>query len=131
MLNEFEGDQSSVVAELVQKAESIDDIRLVVIRLDNAGDLKKLGDTFRKSAGKNGIALVGTVTNNKPMVLCAVTDDLTSKINAGEIVREVGSQMGGGGGGKPHLATAGGKDADKLDAALKFGTEFIKNKLKL
>ncbi len=126
-----EGDQSSVVAELVQKAESIDDIRLVVIRLDNAGDLKKLGDTFRKSAGKNGIALVGTVTNNKPMVLCAVTDDLTSKINAGESVREVGSQMGGGGGGKPHLATAGGKDADKLDAALKFGTEFIKNKLKL
>jgi alanyl-tRNA synthetase len=64
------------------------------------------------------------------MVMCAVTDDLTSKVKAGNIVREVGMFMGGGGGGKPHLATAGGKDVSKLSEALENGLQLIKSQLK-
>ena len=63
------------------------------------------------------------------MVMCAVSDDLTAKIKAGDIVRSVGEFMGGGGGGKPHLATAGGKDISKLGKALESGKKLIIEKL--
>jgi len=63
------------------------------------------------------------------MVMCAVTDDLTNSLKAGDVVREVGKHMGGGGGGKPHLATAGGKDSSKLSEAMDKGKLFIEKKL--
>jgi len=61
------------------------------------------------------------------MIMCAVTDDLTDRIQAGKIVQEVGILMGGGGGGKPHIATAGGKDIDCLDNVLEKGKELIQS----
>ncbi|NOZ08434.1 MAG: alanine--tRNA ligase [FCB group bacterium] len=121
--------QADVMADLLTHGESIGDVRLVVIRLENSGDLKELGDIFRTKAQHRAVALVGAVRNDKPMVLCAVTDDLTNAVRAGEIVKQVGAQMGGGGGGRPHLATAGGRDIKLLDAALEFGAKLIREKL--
>ena len=77
-----------------------------------------------------GVALIGTIQDNKPMVMCAVTDDLIDKIKAGQIVKEMGILIGGGGGGKPHIATAGGNKIDSLDDALKKGKEIIYSLLK-
>ena len=51
-------------------------------------------------------------------LVCVVTDDLKNSYPAGKIVGEAARFLGGGGGGKPHLATAGGKDIDKLDELL-------------
>ena len=61
--------------------------------------------------------------------MCAVSDNLIAKVKAGEIVRSVGQAMGGGGGGKPHLATAGGKDISKLKEALQSGKKLIIKKI--
>jgi len=63
----------------------------------------------------------------KTIVMCAVTDDLISKIQAGKIVKEIGGIMGGGGGGKPHIATAGGTDVKLLQDALDHGKNFIQS----
>jgi len=60
-------------------------------------------------------------------MVCVVTDDLIKdkKLMAGKIVGEVAKLVGGGGGGKPHMATAGGKDIDKIDEALAKFNEII------
>ena len=115
------------VDELIAKAEDIDGLRLVVQRLDDPGDLKGFGDQFRQAFKTNGVALIGTIQREKPMVLCAVTDDLVSQIHAGKIVKEMGGIMRGGGGGKPHIATAGGTDVDLLQDALDHGKKIIKS----
>ena len=117
--------QGSVVEELVESAENLNGYKIVVEQLDNISDFKEMGDAFRQHFKNNGIALIGSKVSGKPMVMCAVSDDLTSKIKAGDVVRSVGQFMGGGGGGKPHLATAGGKDISKLDEALKSGKKLI------
>ena len=62
------------------------------------------------------------------VTLCAVvTDDLVKekKLSAGKIAGDTAKLLGGGGGGKPHLATAGGKDVDKLDEAIAALPEII------
>jgi len=121
--------QREMVKDLLENAEKIGSVRIVVEQLQDPGDLKELGDKLREGLGKSGIALIGTVTGSKPQILCAVTDDIKSIINAGNLVREVGRQIDGGGGGKPHLATAGGKDANKLPRALEFGANRIRELL--
>ena len=89
--------------------------------------LKEMGDAFRQYFKNSGIALIGSKVSKKPMVMCAVSDDLTAKIKAGDIVRSVGEFMGGGGGGKPHIATAGGSDVKLLQDALDHGKNFIQS----
>jgi|FLOH01.1.fsa_nt_gi alanyl-tRNA synthetase len=83
-------------------------------------EFKEMADDLRHGMD-SGVGVLATVMNEQPYVVCVVTDDLiaSKKIKAGDIVRELGQILGGGGGGKPHLATAGGKDVDKIDEALK------------
>jgi alanyl-tRNA synthetase len=67
------------------------------------------------------VGLLASIIDDKVALVCVVSDDLikTKNIQAGKIVGAVAKIVGGGGGGKPHLATAGGKDVAKLDEALK------------
>ncbi len=106
-----------------------EDHALYVNRIDveDMDQLKALGDKVREKM-KSGIAVFGTVIKNTPQVLCVVTDDLVKEgIKAGNIVRSLGKALGGGGGGKPHMATAGGKDVMKLDDTLNNIVEIIKD----
>jgi alanyl-tRNA synthetase len=62
---------------------------------------------------------LGTVINNKPSLIATVTDDLTKRgLHAGDLVKEVARVVGGGGGVRPTMAQAGGKDPARLDEAL-------------
>ena len=122
--------QGSIVEELVAIAENLNGYKIVVEQLDDVSDFNEMGDSFRKHFKSSGIALIGSKVSGKPMVMCAISDNLTTKIKAGEIVRSVGQVMGGGGGGKSHLATAGGKDISKLDEALQVGKKIIIEKLR-
>jgi len=73
---------------------------------------------------------LGTVYEDKPAFVAAVTPDLTAKgYHAGEIVKRVAEVTGGGGGGKAGLAQAGGKYKDRLDEALRLVKRLIQNKL--
>jgi len=72
------------------------------------------------------VVVLGTVYEGKPVFVAMVTQDLVIKgYNAGEIVRQVAKVTGGGGGGKPGLAQAGGKDKVKLDEALQLAKSLI------
>ena len=85
----------------------------------DAGAVRDAADRLR-GALKRGAAVLALQGDGKLTFLAAVTDDLVSekKLRADELVRKVAAVTGGSGGGKPHLALAGGRDLDKLDAAL-------------
>jgi alanyl-tRNA synthetase len=96
-------------------------VRVVAGRIDveDTDQLKDLGDELRSQLKSGGVGLLASVTDGKVLLVCVVTDDVTKHLSAGTLVGQVAKQLGGGGGGKPHMATAGGKDAGKLDETLK------------
>ena len=80
--------------------------------------MREMADRFRGKV-ESGVIVLGAVQNDKPIVLAAVTDNLLkSGLHAGNIVKEVAKVVGGGGGGRPTIAQAGGRDPEKLDEAL-------------
>ena len=108
-------------------AKRINDVRVLITKmeLENLDQLRMIAEKSREKAseyGENGICLIASIIDDKVQLACAVTDNLKDKYPAGKLVAEAAKILGGGGGGKPHLATAGGKDISKLDELL--NTEF-------
>jgi len=94
-------------------------VRLMTKRVDDisGGDLRNLADTLRGKI-KSGVVVLGSAAEGKATILIAVTPDVMGKIPANKLINHIAPIVGGKGGGKPDLAQAGGKDADKLDEAL-------------
>ncbi len=84
----------------------------------SAGMVRDLVFQLRAEAAQNLLVVIGSQENGKPMITVSVSEDLTSKFNAGQMVREAAKLIQGGGGGQPHYATAGGKNPDGLEAAV-------------
>jgi alanyl-tRNA synthetase len=89
-------------------------------------ELRTLGENLRDTFGKLGIGLLVTELNEKAQLVCVVTDDLKTKIPAGKLVGSAAKILGGAGGGKPHLATAGGKDIEKIPELLDIFVDIVK-----
>lgn len=120
-LSELKKDNaSSDFDDLLSKSKLINNIKVIAFKLDvdNLDILRDLGENLRNKLGKNGIGLIGTIHDEKVQLVCVVTDDLKGNYPAGKIVGQAAQFLGGGGGGKPHLATAGGKDMSKLDTLI-------------
>jgi len=109
------------IDRLVGNGVPINGFKLVSSRVtaSSAEELKSLGDTLRSKLG-SGVGVLAAVIDDKVSLVCVVTDDLVAakKVEAGKIVGAVAKIIGGGGGGRPHMATAGGKDVSRLDEAL-------------
>jgi alanyl-tRNA synthetase len=81
--------------------------------------LREMTDWFRDRLG-SGVVVLGTVLAGRPALVAAVTSDLVERgVDAGRLVRGLAHMVGGGGGGKPTLAQAGGRDPNRLDDALR------------
>lgn len=120
-LSELKKDNaSSDFDNLLSKSKLVNNINVIAFKLDvdNLDILRDLGENLRNKLGKNGIGLIGTIHDEKVQLVCVVTDDLKGNYPAGKIVGQAAQFLGGGGGGKPHLATAGGKDMSKLDTLI-------------
>jgi alanyl-tRNA synthetase len=109
-------------AQLAAGASRAPGGRWVVAKIHSAGDTNTVRDAADKLRGAlgRGAAVLAIEADGKLTFLAAVSDDLVAekKLRADELVRNVAKVTGGSGGGKPHLALAGGRDLDKLDAAL-------------
>ena len=117
---------------LIEKAEKIGDSLFIrqKVEVSSMDELKLLGDSLL-SGLDSGIGVLGMIDGEKPAMVIVVTPDLVKKkINAGSLAQSIGSVMGGGGGGKPHLATAGGKDASKLGKALEESHKIVHKLIK-
>jgi alanyl-tRNA synthetase len=76
------------------------------------------------------VAVLGTVSENRPTLVAAVSQDLVAKgLHAGELVKFVAQPLGGSGGGRPTLAQAGGRDASRLEETLASVPGWIESKL--
>jgi alanyl-tRNA synthetase len=85
------------------------------IDVQNIDQLRTAGENLRNALKQSGVGLLASVVNDKVQLVCVVTDDIMKKMPAGKIVGQAAKLIGGGGGGKPHLATAGGRDASKIN----------------
>jgi alanyl-tRNA synthetase len=96
-----------------------------VLAQADADTLREMADRFRQKI-PSGVAVLGAVRDGKPAMIACVTDDLVKRgLNAGSIVRQAASAMGGSGGGKPNLAQAGGKEPSRLPDALAAARELV------
>jgi len=89
-----------------------------------------MADKFRQKY-TTGVALLASIQDEKPILIATVSEDLTKQgLHAGKLVKQVAQIVGGGGGGRPTLAQAGGRDASKLADSLDQVNIYIKNNLK-
>ncbi len=109
-------------AEAMGEALEVNGVAIQTVRSDGAdmNQLKGMCDKLREG-GQELVALCAAVTDDKPMLAVVVSDGVIAKhgIKAGDLVRELAPLVGGGGGGRPQLATAGGKNAAGMDEVLK------------
>ncbi len=105
--------------ELLKSAIEIKGVKVFTSKFDdvNTNRLKEMADGIREK-NKMTAGLLASETDGKLSLVCFLTDDLVKdkKLNAGALIKECAKIAGGGGGGRPHLATAGAKDASKIDA---------------
>jgi alanyl-tRNA synthetase len=100
----------------------IGDVKLMARAVEGIDlkDLRSLADEGKKRLGSGVVAIVGVTEEGKAGVVVGVTEDLTSRFSAVDLVRKGAEALGGkGGGGRPDMAQAGGPDGSKADAALK------------
>jgi alanyl-tRNA synthetase len=80
--------------------------------------LRGLSDSL-KAKIKSGVVVIASESDGKVQIVVSVTPDLTSRVKAGQIVKEIAPIVGGGGGGRPDFAEAGGKQPENIDQMLK------------
>ena len=109
----------SQVAAVGEKARDIKGVKVVALRVDNLdrGQMRTLVDNMRNKLG-SGVVVLGGAQDGKVALIVGVTADLTSRVQAGKVIKPVAEKVGGSGGGRPDMAEAGGKDPSQLDAAL-------------
>ncbi len=112
--------------DLVAAARQIGGVAVVAARVDglDPDGLRAVVDSVRDRLG-SGVICLGSVKEDKVNLVAAVSKDLTPRFNAGKLIQEVASSVGGRGGGRPDLAQAGGKDPSKLDAALRLVHDYV------
>ena len=90
--------------------------------------LKYSSPNWLKDKIGSGVVTIGSIINGNPMVVCMITPDLVERgLNASVIVKEIANIIGGGGGGRPGSAQAGGKDPNKLKEALTIVPTIVSN----
>ncbi len=112
---------------LVTRVETLNGRRALVAQINDVPMemLREMSDWFR-SAVPSGVMVLGSVIDGKPQLFVTVTDDLTKQgMHAGNLVKQIAAVVEGGGGGRPNMAQAGGRNADKLPDALTLARDLI------
>ncbi|HEV8577514.1 MAG TPA: alanine--tRNA ligase [Thermoanaerobaculia bacterium] len=93
-----------------------------------ANELRDMADTLRSKLG-SGVVVIGTRGDGNVSLVAAVSKDLTARVRAGDLVKKLSAIVGGGGGGRPDFAQAGGKQPEKLPVALASVEEAVREQL--
>ncbi|ARA98988.1 alanine--tRNA ligase [Geobacillus thermodenitrificans] len=97
------------------------------VQANDMNQLRAMADDLKQKLG-TAVIVLAAVQGGKVQLIAAVTDDLVKKgYHAGKLVKEVASRCGGGGGGRPDMAQAGGKDANKVGEALDYVETWVKS----
>lgn len=105
---------------ILKQAQDMDGVSILATKVDapNVETLREMCDWFRERIG-SGVVVLGTVISGRPSIVAAVTPDLVQRgVRADRLVQQVAHVVGGGGGGRPAMAHAGGRDPARLPEAL-------------
>jgi alanyl-tRNA synthetase len=94
------------------------------VTVDKPAALRELADRFRDRVG-SGVVVLGAETEGKALLIVIVSKDLTGRFHAGKMIKTIAGEVGGGGGGRPDMAQAGGTQPQKLAQALEKARELI------
>jgi alanyl-tRNA synthetase len=105
--------------DLLSQAREIKGVKVLAVRVEGVGgnDLRDLQDQLKNKLG-SGVVVLGTAEGDKVSLIAGVTQDLTAKVKAGDLIKALAPMVGGKGGGRPDMAQGGGTDASGLAAAL-------------
>jgi alanyl-tRNA synthetase len=120
-----------IAEDLPNQAEQVSGVTVLAARVPalTMPILREMGDVLRDRL-KSAVIVLATVYNDKPSFLAMVTPDLVARgLHAGDIISQVAKVTGGGGGGKAAMAQAGGKDASKVDEALKLAKSVVASRV--
>ena len=121
------GGSSDAISSAIENAVDCGSYKLVIAQLDGleAADLRNVWDTVRQKAGSAVACVIATVTSKgQPALLAAATDEaVVAGFKSGDVIKKIAPMVGGGGGGRPQMAQAGGKDASGIPAALEAARE--------
>lgn len=123
---------SGSLDEVLSKASEVKGVKIVKARFDQLDmeALRNTGDTIRNKLG-SGLVVLGSGYEGKVSFVVMATKDVVAKgIHSGNIIKEVAKIAGGGGGGRPDMAQAGGKDIAKIDEALDYSIKVVETQVK-
>ena len=121
----------SEAEEILGRVVDVDGVKVVAARTSAPGPeaMREMGD-FLKAKLSSVVVMLGSVVDGSPILIAMVTPDLVDKgLHAGNLARDTAKVVGGGGGGRPDMAQAGGRDAGKLDEALSGVPELVRESL--
>ena len=119
------------VSDYLAKVVEINDVRVLAsrVQLPDMDSLRSMADLIKDKLG-SGVIILGTPLQDKVGFVTMVSKDLTERgLHAGNIIKEVAMVAGGGGGGRPDMAQAGGKNPEKLDQALEKGLDTVRSQM--
>ena len=121
---------SGTVAPSGNEEILVDGIRVLAREVPSApaNELRDIADTLRSKLG-SGVVVIGSRGDGNVSLVAAVSKDLTSRVKAGDLVKKLSAIVGGGGGGRPDFAQAGGKEPEKLPDALAFVETAVREQL--
>ncbi|HSS76628.1 MAG TPA: alanine--tRNA ligase [Thermoanaerobaculia bacterium] len=136
--NDLESEMRRLRMQLVSGAAApgdaeeslVDGVKILVREVPPApaNELRDMADTLRSKMG-SGVVVIGTRSDGNVSLVAAVSKDLTNRVKAGELVKRLSAIVGGGGGGRPDFAQAGGKEPEKLPDALAAVGEAVREQL--
>jgi len=115
------------IPDLLAKKQSVNGTAVLITRVDgvDAKQLRELADQLKERIG-SGFIFLASAGEDSVTLVSSVTSDLTKRYHAGNIVKEIAPIVGGGGGGRPDFAQAGGKDPSKIAEALTKAEEIVR-----
>ncbi|HXV49344.1 MAG TPA: alanine--tRNA ligase [Candidatus Binatia bacterium] len=115
------------IPDLLAKKQSVDGANVLISRVDGVDgkQLRDIADQLREKLGSSVVVLASAGGENVSLV-ASVSKELTKKYHAGNIIKELAGIVGGGGGGRPDFAQAGGKEPGKIDLALKRADDLLR-----
>lgn len=122
---------TSAGGDLTSNAVEVEGVKVLAANVEDA-DAKSLRDTLDQCKNKLGSAviLLAAVSGEKVALAAGVTSDLTDKVKAGDLMREMAQRLGGKGGGRPDMAQGGGTDVAALPEVLKSVPDWVSNSLR-
>jgi alanyl-tRNA synthetase len=117
-------------ADLFDQAAEIAGLKVLISRIeaDDPKALREMNDKFKERFEK-GVAVLAAVSGQKVFLLVGVAGEISGRLHAGNLIREIVKEVGGSGGGRPDMAQAGGNKPEKLADALQLAEKLIREKL--